>query len=91
MRVHEHVVARGDTDATDMWTDTHGLLAVNPRTWHMGSLALDVWDVAKRGNPAPLSHIGKLVRCLDEDVESSTGDDCNSPWAVLGRTECATL
>ena len=39
--------ARGNTDANSMWTDTHGLLAVNPRTWHMGSLALDVWDVAQ--------------------------------------------
>ena len=55
-----------------MWTDTHGLLAVNPRTWHMGSLAVNVWDVAKRGDPAwdvakrgdpaPLSRMGKLVR-----------------------------
>ena len=42
---------RRDTDATGMWTDTHGLLALNPQTWHMGSLALDVWDVAKRGDP----------------------------------------
>ena len=39
--------ARGNTDANSMWTDTHGLLAVNPRTWHMGSLALDVWEVAQ--------------------------------------------
>ena len=39
--------ARGNTDANSMWTDTHGLLAVNPRTWHMGSLALDVWDVGQ--------------------------------------------
>ena len=39
--------ARGNTDANSMWKDTHGLLAVNPQTWHMGSLALDVWDVAK--------------------------------------------
>ena len=45
-----------------MWTDTHGLLPVNPRTWHMGSLALDVWDVAKRGDSAPLSRMDKLVR-----------------------------
>src|SRR6185312_12187316 len=29
--------ACGNTDANSMWTDTHGLLAVNPRAWHMGS------------------------------------------------------
>ena len=29
-----------------------------------------------------LSRMVKLVRCLDEDVESSTGGDCHSPWAV---------
>ena len=38
---------RGNTDANSMWTDTHGLLAVNPQEWLMGSLALDVWDVAQ--------------------------------------------
>ena len=29
----------------------HGPLALDARTWHMGPLALDVWDVAKRGDP----------------------------------------
>ena len=28
-----------------------GPLALDARTWHMGPLALDVWDVAKRGDP----------------------------------------
>ena len=28
-----------------------GSLALDARTWHMGPLALDVWDVAKRGDP----------------------------------------
>ena len=28
-----------------------GSLALDIRTWHMGPLALDVWDVAKRGDP----------------------------------------
>ena len=63
MRVHEHVVRVG-TRMPPACVDghTHVLLTVNPRTWHMGSLALDVWDVAKRGDPAPLSYMGKLVR-----------------------------
>ena len=39
--------ACGNTDANSMWMDTHELLAVNLQTWHMGSLALDVWDVAQ--------------------------------------------
>ena len=43
-------------------TDTHVLLAVNPRTWYMGSLALDVWNVAKKGDSAPLFRMSKLVR-----------------------------
>ena len=28
-----------------------GPLALDARTWHMGPLALDVWDMAKRGDP----------------------------------------
>ena len=36
----------------------------------MGPLALNVWNVAKRGDPAPLSHTGKLAPLFDEDVES---------------------
>ena len=30
---------------------TQGPLALDARTWHMGPLALDVLDVAKRGDP----------------------------------------
>jgi len=33
--------------------------------------------VAKRGDPGSLSCMGKLVRYLDEDVESFRVDDCN--------------
>src|SRR6185437_671799 len=38
---------RVNTNANSMWMDTHGLLAVNPRAWHMWSLAVDVCDVAQ--------------------------------------------
>ena len=60
-----------------------GPLALDARTWHMGPLALDIWDVAKRGDPDPLSRISKLVRWFDEDVGSKRVGVCNipSPWA----------
>ena len=48
----------------------------------MGSLALDVWDVAKRGDPAPLSRMGKLVR---RGRRILTGGGCHGPradWAA---------
>ena len=63
VRVHEHVLRVG-TQMPPACVDghTHVLLIVNPRTWHMGSLALDVWDVAKREDLASLSRMGKLVR-----------------------------
>ena len=38
----------GHVRGTDV---AQGPLALNARTWHMGPLALDVWDVAKRGDP----------------------------------------
>ena len=60
--------ARGNTDANNMWMDTHGLLAVNPRTWHMGSLALDVWNVWLREEIMFLCPV--WVSWFDEDVES---------------------
>ena len=63
VRGHEH--GRVVADATGMWagacghrcagtgrTDVaQGLLALDARTWYMGPLALDVWDVTKRGDP----------------------------------------
>ena len=70
----------GDTDAIGMWTDIYGLLAVNPWTWHMGSLVLDVWDVAKRGDPAPLSRMGKLVR---RGRRILTGEIVNCSTAIV--------
>ena len=36
----------------------------------MGPLALDVWDVDKRGDPDLVSHQGKLAPLFHEDVES---------------------
>ena len=56
VRGHEHgrVAAQmprhvdGRVRGTDV---AQGPLALDARTWHMGSLALDVWDVAKRGDP----------------------------------------
>jgi len=51
-----------------MWTDTHELLVVNPRMWHMGLLALDVWDVWPREE---ILHLCLVWVCwFDEDVES---------------------
>ena len=43
-----------------------GPLALDARTWHMGPFALDVWDVAKRGDPGGI-YVGLV---LDGDVES---------------------
>ena len=37
---------------------------------YMCCLALGYTVVAKRGDPGPLSHMSKLVQCLDEDVKS---------------------
>ena len=54
-----------------------GPLALDTRTWHVGPLALDIWDVAKRGDPDPLSRISKLVRWFDEDVGSIRVGVCN--------------
>ena len=71
VRVHEHgrVGAQmprhvdGRVRGTDV---AQGPLALDARTWHMRPLALDVWDVAKRGDPG-----GILVGLvLDGDVES---------------------
>ena len=45
-----------------------GPLALDARTWHMGPLALDVWDVAKRGDPDLVSRQVKLASLFDEDV-----------------------
>jgi len=55
MRGHRGCAGTGRTDVAQ------GLLALDARTWYMGPLALDVWDVTKRGDPAPLSHMDKLV------------------------------
>ena len=42
----------GIEDALALDTDVaQGPLTLDARTWHMGPLALDVWDVAKRGDP----------------------------------------
>ena len=56
VRGHEHgrVEAQmprhvdGHVRGTDV---AHGPLTLDAWTWHMRPLALDVWDVAKRGDP----------------------------------------
>ena len=45
VRGHLGCAGTGRTDVAQ------GPLALDARTWHMGPLALDVWDVAKRGDP----------------------------------------
>ena len=45
VRGHLGCAGTGRTDVAQ------GPLALDARTWHMGLLALDVWDVAKRGDP----------------------------------------
>ena len=58
-------------------------------------LALNAWIVmAKSGDPGPLSRIGKLVRCLDKDVESFWVGDCNKAahgWVVLLALNARTV
>ena len=46
--VHGHLGCAVGTRRTDV---AQGPLALDARMWHMGPLALDVWDVAKRGDP----------------------------------------
>ena len=71
MRGHLGCAGTGRTDVAQ------GPLALDAQTWHMGPLALDIWDVAKRGDPDPLSRISKLVRWFDEDVGSKRVGVCN--------------
>jgi len=49
--------------------------------------------VAKRGDPSSLSCMGKLVRYLDEDVESFRVDNCNrsAHGPLLGWTDFGTV
>ena len=70
----------------------------------MAGQCAGIWDallalnarivMAKRGDPGPLSRIGKLVRCLDEDVESFWVGDCNKAahgWVVLLALNARTV
>ena len=60
MRGHRGCAGTGRTDVAQ------GPLALDARTWYMGPLALDVWDVANRGDPGGI-YVGLV---LDGDVES---------------------
>ena len=52
--------------ARELGQAAHG----SARAWHLGREAGNM-NVAKRVDPEYLSHMGKLVRLFDEDVESS--------------------
>ena len=83
-RCHRHVDGR--VRGTDV---AQGPLALNARMWHMGPLALDVWDVAKRGDPDLVSRRGKLAPLFDEYVESFRVGVCNSPRESARRAKWA--
>jgi hypothetical protein len=62
------------------------------RAWHLGRGARNT-DMANRVDPRHLSHMGRLVRWFDEDVNSLRVGGCETraQWARWARPNASTV